>query len=246
MIFAYTIKGYGLPIAGHPLNHSAMLTGEHVDALRGELGLAPKTSGSRFPRVRPRPRCVPPAPARPWATGGRTRRRGAVACRRHRHAGPVRGASTQEAFGRVLADLSRETGRWARALVTTAPDVAVSTNLGGWINRVGIYGREDEQSVDGDALRWSVRPTGQHIELGISEMNLFLLLAQLGLAYDLSGQLLVPIGTVYDPFVCRGLDALIYALYNGSRFVIAGTPSGRHARARGRRAPVDHHPVDRP
>ena len=137
----------------------------------------------------------------------------------------MRGASTQEAFGRVLADLSREAEVGER-LVTTAPDVAVSTNLGGWINRVGIYGSEDEQSVEGDALQWSVRPSGQHIELGISEMNLFLLLSQLGLAYEHSGHLLVPIGTVYDPFVCRGLDALIYALYNGARFVIAGTPSG--------------------
>ncbi len=138
----------------------------------------------------------------------------------------MRGASTQEAFGRVLSDLSREHGV-AERLVSTAPDVAVSTNLGGFINRVGIYGSEDEQSVEGDAaLQWRVSPHGQHIELGISEMNLFLLLSQLGLSYEHSGHLLVPIGTVYDPFVCRGLDALIYALYNGARFIIAGTPSG--------------------
>ena len=156
----------------------------------------------------------------------------------------MRGASTQEAFGRVLAELSREAEVGER-LVTTAPDVAVSTNLGGWINRVGIYGSEDEQSVEGDALQWSVRPAGQHIELGISEMNLFLLLSQLGLAYEHSGHLLVPIGTVYDPFVCRGLDApdlraLQRRALRDRRHAVRHQPVPR-----GRRPPVDDHPVDR-
>ncbi|MDX6536385.1 MAG: pyruvate dehydrogenase component, partial [Gaiellales bacterium] len=223
-IFAYTIKGYGLPIAGHPLNHSAMLTGEHVEALRGELGLAAEEEWSRFPEGSPEAVMCAAAAARMGDRRRTSPPRLGIAVP-SQAPGPVRGASTQEAFGRVLADLSREAEVGER-LVTTAPDVAVSTNLGGWINRVGIYGSEDEQSVEGDALQWSVRPSGQHIELGISEMNLFLLLSQLGLAYEHSGHLLVPIGTVYDPFVCRGLDALIYALYNGARFVIAGTPSG--------------------
>jgi pyruvate dehydrogenase E1 component len=223
-IFAYTIKGYGLPIAGHPLNHSAMLTGEHVDALRGEMGLPAADEWSRFPEGSPEAAMCEAAAGRMGERRRTTPPRLGISVAQQAPA-PVRGASTQEAFGRVLADLSREAEVGER-LVTTAPDVAVSTNLGGWINRVGIYGSEDEQSVEGDALQWSVRPTGQHIELGISEMNLFLLLSQLGLAYEHSGHLLVPIGTVYDPFVCRGLDALIYALYNGARFVIAGTPSG--------------------
>jgi pyruvate dehydrogenase E1 component len=223
-IFAYTIKGYGLPIAGHPLNHSAMLTAEHVDALRGELGLPAEDEWSRFPEGSPEAALCAAAAARMGDRRRTTPPRLGIDVLPQAPAA-VRGSSTQEAFGRVLADLSREAGVSER-LVTTAPDVAVSTNLGGWINRVGIYGSEDEQSVEGDALQWSVRPSGQHIELGISEMNLFLLLSQLGLAYEHSGHLLVPIGTVYDPFVCRGLDALIYALYNGSRFVIAGTPSG--------------------
>ena len=75
-------------------------------------------------------------------------------------------------------------------------------------------------------LKWAEGPDGQHIELGISEMNLFLLLGQLGLAWDLSDQPLLPVGTVYDPFVLRGLDAFIYSVYSGARFIVAGTPSG--------------------
>jgi pyruvate dehydrogenase E1 component len=57
-------------------------------------------------------------------------------------------------------------------------------------------------------------------------MNLFMALSQFGLSYELTGQHLIPIGTVYDPFVCRGLDALIYALYGGAKMIFAGTPSG--------------------
>ena len=75
-------------------------------------------------------------------------------------------------------------------------------------------------------LRWQPSPAGQHIELGISEMNLFMALSQFGLTEELSGQPLIPIGTVYDPFICRGLDALIYSLYVNSKMIFAGTPAG--------------------
>ena len=126
----------------------------------------------------------------------------------------------------MLVDLSRDAAV-GRHLVTTAPDVATSTNLAGFINRTGVYNPTERRAWNEDpVLKWAEGPTGQHIELGISEMNLFLLLGQLGLSWDLSGQPLLPVGTVYDPFVCRGLDAFIHAVYSGSRFVVAGTPSG--------------------
>jgi pyruvate dehydrogenase E1 component len=111
--------------------------------------------------------------------------------------------------------------------VTTAPDVATSTNLAGFINRKGVFSPQARRAWSEDpVLKWAEGPDGQHIELGISEMNLFLLLGQLGLSFDLSGQPLLPVGTVYDPFVLRGLDAFIYSVYSGASFVIAGTPSG--------------------
>ena len=126
----------------------------------------------------------------------------------------------------MLVDLSRDKAV-APYLVTTAPDVATSTNLAGFINRMGVFSSDDRRAWSPDPLvKWSEGPSGQHLELGISEMNLFLLLGQLGLSWDLSGQPLLPVGTVYDPFVCRGLDAFLYGTYSGSRFVIAGTPSG--------------------
>jgi pyruvate dehydrogenase E1 component len=224
VVFAYTVKGWGLPTAGNPRNHSALLTGEQIADLRQVVGLDeatewdrldPSTPAGQWTAARREHLRLPPAPRAlgvtvPKETGVRAGK-------------PI---STQEVFGRVLVDLSRNQ-EVAPYLVTTAPDVATSTNLAGFINRTGVFAPDLRRSWGTDTLlKWAEGPTGQHIELGISEMNLFLLLGQLGLAGDLSGQPLLPIGTVYDPFVLRGLDAFIYGVYSGSRFVVAGTPSG--------------------
>src|SRR5207253_5972708 len=63
-------------------------------------------------------------------------------------------------------------------------------------------------------------------ELGIAEMNLFILLSALGLSHAINGARLIPIGTLYDPFIQRGLDALNYACYQDARFILVATPSG--------------------
>ena len=225
VVFAYTVKGWGLPIAGNPRNHSALLSTEQVDALRAAHGpdgrdrVGPPRPGvaGRHPGRRPPGGAVPRA-AR--ARAGRSPSRRARGVRANK---PI---STQEVFGRVLVDLARDP-QVGRYLVTTAPDVATSTNLAGFINKTGVFAPTEQRSWTEDRmLRWTESPAGQHIELGISEMNLFLLLGQLGLSWDLSGQPLLPVGTVYDPFVLRGLDAFLYGTYSGSRFVVAGTPSG--------------------
>lgn len=226
VVFAYTVKGWGLPIAGDPLNHAALLSPSQIDELRAEVGLTEETEWDRFDpqsaagilcsragaevnNVEPKARPNLPVPdAVGPATGSK----------------PV---STQETFGRLLGGLA-QVDEVARRMVTLSPDVSVSTNLGGWINKFGVFHPEDQPDYLGPdrLLRWHEGPHGRHIELGISEMNLFLALHGLGLAQELHGEHLIPIGTVYDPFVCRGLDALIYALYNGARFIVVGTPAG--------------------
>ncbi len=181
-----------------------------------------------------------PGPAPDHAAAARSRCRTAPGLRTAR---PI---STQEAFGRILVELSRPPDV-APYLVTTAPDVATSTNLAGFINRMGVFSPDARRSWSEDpVLKWAEGPAGQHIELGISEMNLFLLLGQLGLAWDLSGQPLLPVGTVYDPFVLRGLDAFIYSVYSGARFVGRRHAVGRDAGPGGRCAPVHHHRLGRP
>ena len=139
--------------------------------------------------------------------------------------------STQEAFGRILVEIAREGGPLAERIVTASPDVTVSTGLGGWVNRRGIFAREVVEDVFREenvvsAQRWRQGPTGQHIELGIAENNLFLCLAALGLSAELTGERLFPVGTLYDPFIARGLDALNYAAYQDARFMVVATPSG--------------------
>lgn len=226
VLLAYTIKGWGLPTAGDPLNHSALLTEEQIDALRSASGLTPDDEWDAFPSDSEAGRLC--------AEVGRRLRRAPSATRPvvgapRQASGPVTSgsSSTQEAFGRTLTRLADVPGLGAR-LVTTTPDVSVSTNLGGWINKVGVYSHEPREDYGGAArlLKWAPSPRGQHIELGISEMNLFMLLGQLGLSHEHHGELLLPVGTVYDPFVLRGLDAFVYGLYNEARFVLAGTPAG--------------------
>ncbi|MEM9203260.1 MAG: transketolase C-terminal domain-containing protein, partial [Actinomycetota bacterium] len=226
VVFAYTIKGWSLPMAGDPLNHAALLTEEQIDDFRRELGLTLETEWDRFPtdsaagrwcgdvggeinNEPPKPRPILHVPAGVARFGDRA------------------SVSSQEAFGRILTGFADVPDVRPR-LVTTSPDVSISTNLGGIINKLGVFS-PDERDDHGGAdrlLRWAPSPDGHHIELGISEMNLFLLLGQLGLAHEHHGEMLVPIGTVYDPFVLRGLDAFIYSLYNAGRFIVAGTPSG--------------------
>ncbi len=225
VIVAYTIKGWRLPFEGDPLNHSMLLTAAQIEALRVELSIPDGQEFSRFApgtaewrmltrgdgeaSLSPTVEVPPLPPALEETYPGTT--------------------STQEAFSRVLSRLARHP--IANHVVTASPDVAVSTHLGGWINRRGVYSHVPlpDYFAAGDiprAVRWRESPAGQHIELGISENNLFLLLTALGLARGLVGYPLIPIGTIYDPFVCRGLDALIYALYSGARFILVATPSG--------------------
>jgi pyruvate dehydrogenase E1 component len=140
-------------------------------------------------------------------------------------------SSTQEGFGKILNAIAAEDSELARRIVTTSPDVTVSTNLGPWVNRRGLWAHTEAEDVFRElkvvsAQLWRKTPRGQHIELGIAENNLFIQLAAMGLSHQIFGARLLPIGTLYDPFINRGLDALNYACYQDARFMIVATPSG--------------------
>ena len=224
VVFAYTVKGWGLPMAGDPRNHSAQMSTEQISVLRSKMGLTLENEWDGF--------ALDTEPGKFLALRSAALKRGSTSSEikaviptttNPKSTGMI---STQEVFGRVLTEVSRDEAI-RPYLVTTAPDVATSTNLGGFINRTGVFHPKELRRWNEDPmLKWAEGPTGQHIELGISEMNLFMLLGMLGLSYDHSDQPLIPIGTVYDPFVLRGLDAFIYSVYSGAKFIIAGTPSG--------------------
>ena len=238
---AYTVKGMGLPFAGHKDNHAGLMTKEQMEIFREVMRIRPGHEWDRFEGLE-----APPAELQafldscPFSAKLTPEGRALVA--------PVvavppllpmpatagRKMSTQGGFGDILAEIGRGQGDYkelAQHIVTTSPDVTVSTNLGPWVNRRGIFDRHTRNDVFRDAKlasaqRWGMSPKGQHVELGIAEQNLFLLLGAAGLAHALTGARLLPIGTVYDPFVNRGLDALIYACYQDARFLLVSTPSG--------------------
>ena len=230
---AYTIKGHGLPFEGHKDNHSGLTNPQQIAALRDEMGIAEGDEWDSFAGLDvPADTMQAFLDAVPFNQAA-TRRHDAprIAVPAGIEVPPGDPLSTQAGFGRVLADIARRHPDLADRIVTTSPDVTVSTNLGGWVNRRGVFAR----SAQADAFRgdrplsaqdWTMGPGGQHLELGIAENNLFVLLAALGLTGPLFGTRLLPVGTLYDPFISRGLDALNYACYQDARFILVATPSG--------------------
>jgi pyruvate dehydrogenase E1 component len=224
VVLAQTIKGWGLPMAGDPMNHGALLTATQMEALRDSLGVKPGAEWDRFPDSSPEGRWIRERPAPFRAPGRRVEAPELPATLDERY---PETSSSQEAFGRALSRLARLPV--GAHVVTLSADVAVTTHLGAWITRTGVYSPTAKPDFFADvpqAVPWRESPRGQHVELGIAEHNLFLALGAFGLAPELSGVPLLPIGTLYDPFVTRGLDALYHALYAGGRFIVAATPSG--------------------
>jgi pyruvate dehydrogenase E1 component len=230
---AYTIKGHGLPFAGHKDNHAGLMTPDQMERFRADHRVPEGAEWDPLAGLDVDPEAfdafLEQVPFRRRTESFDTPR---IQVPRTLPAGrmPARG-STQEAFGRIMGELAREDSPLAERIVTTSPDVTVSTNLGAWVNRRAVFNREDHDDVFRQenvtsAQRWIRSRTGQHLELGIAENNLFLALAAMGLSGPLFGARLLPVGTLYDPFIARGLDALTYACYQDARFLLVATPSG--------------------
>ena len=230
VIFAYTLKGSMLPSIGDPQNHSVTLSDEPMEELRQQLDIPEDELWSPPAEDTAAGRLCAETSTRLRAEDHRYKSPPELSIP-HELGHPYRGnLSTQQAFGLVLTGVSRSVPDVADRIVTVSPDVASSTNLGGWINRAGVWNRNERGPMPEEgimrALKWEESPRGQHIELGISENNLFIMLGQVGVSFDTSGELLFPIGTVYDPFIRRGLDAFVYSVYSGGKFIVVGTPSG--------------------
>jgi pyruvate dehydrogenase E1 component len=238
---AYTIKGMGLPFAGHKDNHAGLMSKEQMELFRTQMRIRPGHEWDRFEGLDASAdelqSFLDSVPfAAPLTPHGRALTAPVVHVPAALPMPKVarRKLSTQGGFGEILAEIGRGQGELkelAAHILTSSPDVTVSTNLGPWVNRRGVFDRHTRNDVFHDAKlasaqRWGMTPRGQHIELGIAEQNLFLLMAAAGLAHGLHGARVLPIGTVYDPFVNRGLDALIYACYQDARFLLISTPSG--------------------
>ena len=228
---AYTVKGWGTPIAGHKDNHGGLMNKTQMAAWQADMGVATGDEWEKFATVDDVPTLQEFLDQVPFFAKGRRRFHDDVIDVPEITLSSEREISTQMAFGKILDDLSKGDSKLAQRIVTTSPDVTGTTNLGPWVNRRKLFARKPlvdtfrAENIPSTA-KWDFTPDGQHIELGIAEMNLFLLLGAAGLSHSLFGKRLIPIGTLYDPFVVRGLDALNYACYQDARFMVVGTPSG--------------------
>lgn len=237
LFIAYTVKGFGLPFAGHKDNHAGLMNNSQIEQLRDSLNIAAGDEWTPFAGLAEeeaeelRSFIAGSALAEPPASKAET----PLAVPEHFPVPAGDEQSTQAAFGKILLELAKSDdpalAPLADRIVTTSPDVTVSTNLGAFVNQRGLFRRQELADVFRAAKipspqKWAGDAAGQHIELGIAENNLFLMLAALGLAQPLFGKRLFPIGTVYDPFIARGLDALNYACYQDARFLLVATPSG--------------------
>ena len=230
---AYTIKGFGLPLQGHKDNHAGLMTPAQIQTFRDSLGVREGHEWEPFEGLTLSSDAMKSfLKTVPFASEGR-RRFGSPRLDvplTLKFPAQVK-TSTQAGFGSLMNELGRDPSALASRIVTCSPDVTVSTNLGAWVNRRGLFAHESmadtfKKERIPSTFNWEFGPKGQHIELGIAEMNLFILLSALGLSHSINGERLIPIGTLYDPFIARGLDALNYACYQDARFILVATPSG--------------------
>ncbi len=227
----YTVKGWGTPLAGHKDNHAGQMTSAQIEQLRVAHEIRDGHEWDLFEGLKQADALADFVRDVPFNT--------AESRRLTTPAVPTIGpqfigtgaTSTQAAFGRILDAIAKTDSEMARRIVSTSPDVTVSTGLGSWVNRRNLFARKEtadlfQKEAIPSTQKWRFTPEGQHMELGIAEMNLFLMLGAAGLSHSLFGERLLPIGTLYDPFISRGLDALNYACYQDARFLLVGTPSG--------------------
>ena len=228
----YTVKGFGLPMAGHKDNHAGMMTPAQMESFQTAMGVRAGHEWEKFEGIAQPEKIQAFLDNVPFAAD---KNRRLIAPMIDVPADipitiqPV--MATQTGFGAILNEIGRGDSEFARRIVTTSPDVTVSTNLGPWVNRRGLFARESMKDTFKSeripsTFNWEFSPKGQHMELGIAEMNLFIMLSALGLSHSINGERLLPIGTLYDPFIARGLDALNYACYQDARFMVVATPSG--------------------
>ncbi|CUT10788.1 Pyruvate dehydrogenase E1 component EC 1241 [Bradyrhizobium sp.] len=229
---AYTIKGVGLPFQGHKDNHAGLMTIAQMEKYRDSQNIRPGHEWDRYEGLAQSAAELDAFLAGvPFNQDGRRLTAPVIEVPSQLAFKPAPQMSTQQGFGLVLNEIARGDSELAQRIVTTSPDVTVSTNLGPWVNRRGLFARGEKADLFRSekipsTFNWDFSPKGQHLELGIAEMNLFIMLSALGLSHQINGERLLPVGTLYDPFIERGLDALNYACYQDARFMVAATPSG--------------------
>ncbi len=140
VVFAYTIKGWSLPTEGHPANHSALLNPEQFADLAAQLGTDPDDPWAGFDHTSPEAELCAAAAQRLRAAAARAGGAPPAGPGRPRPRAQGRRSPPSRRSGASSSTSSREAPDVAERVVTVSPDVGTSTNLGGWINKVGHLG----------------------------------------------------------------------------------------------------------
>jgi len=229
----YTVKGFGLPLAGHKDNHSGIMNKQQFKIYQSSMNIQEGREWHKTEGLKISEENLDIFLSKNMFYKNINKR--------YFHDQYVKinnlnikfknYLSTQDAFGNILNEMGKNNSPNLKRIITTSPDVTVSTSLGSWVNQRDIFSRNPKSDIFKEknvssSQKWKYSPQGQHIELGIAENNFFLLLGSLGISESLFGTRLLPVGTIYDTFIGRGLDALNYATYIDSRFILVGTPSG--------------------
>ena len=161
LFIAYTIKGFGLPFAGHKDNHAGLMNPTQIAALRESMGISEGQEWEPLEGVGGNARPASRRCSKTASIAREKRRRGFGGVSVPAIPAPAGDEqSTQAAFGRILLDLSKAGGELADRIVTTSPDVTVSTNLGAWVNQRGLFRRREmadvfAQAKIASAQKWS-------------------------------------------------------------------------------------------
>ncbi len=173
---AYTIKCWGTPIAGHKDNHGGLMNKTQMAEWQAHMGVAEGQEWEPLATIEDRDAFTAFLDQVPFFAKGRRRFGDARLDVPAIDIDTAKETSTQMAFGKILDELSKGDSDLAARIVTTSPDVTGTTNLGPWVNRRKLFARETQadafiENRIPSTANWEFTPNGQHIELGIAEMN---------------------------------------------------------------------------
>ncbi len=148
---AYTIKGFGLPFQGHKDNHAGLMNKTQMHEFRAMQGINQGEEWDRFAGLALSPaRISTHFLARvPFNAKGtrRLQRPRDPAARTAANRNDGRRPRRRPASVASSTSIAKRGGPLADRILTTSPDVTVSTNLGPWVNRRGLFSMESQEDV---------------------------------------------------------------------------------------------------